>query len=59
MGLGPRCLRITVRNRDYHHISQVEIAGNRWVYQQQSEGKTLGKGQALIVFEDSPGIDRG
>ena len=26
--------------------------------QQQSEGKTLGKGQALIVPQDSPGMDR-
>jgi len=50
--------RIGVGNRDYHHLSQVEIAGDRWVYQQQSEGKTLGKGQALIVPQDSPGMDR-
>ena len=50
--------KIDVDNRDYHHLSQVEIAGDKRVYQWQSEGKTLGKGQALIVCEDSPGMDR-
>jgi len=27
MGLGPRCLRITVVNRDYHYLSHYEKAG--------------------------------
>ena len=55
----PRSMfKIDVDNRDYHHLSQVEIAGDKRVYQWQSEGKTLGKGQALIVCEDSPGMDR-
>jgi hypothetical protein len=49
---------IGAANRDYHHISQAEIAGDKRVYQQQSEGKTLGNGQSLIVPEDSPGMDR-
>jgi hypothetical protein len=33
-------LKIDVDNRDYHQLSQVEIAGDKRVYQQQSEGKT-------------------
>jgi len=53
-----RRLQISVANRDYHRLYQVEIAGDKRVYQLQSEGKTLGKGQALIVGEDSPRMDR-
>jgi hypothetical protein len=33
MGLGPRCLRITVGNRDYHHLSQFEIDGAKRISQ--------------------------